>query len=60
MSPQAVREIRVRWPHSRYRWAEAHRLSWTPRSPASLHANVKSKAVSSPGRSFACTPAGDA
>ena len=29
-------------------------------SPASSHANVKSKAVSSPGRSSACTPTGDA
>jgi hypothetical protein len=29
-------------------------------SPASLHANVKSKAVSSPVRSSACTPTGDA
>src|SRR5262245_28371184 len=29
-------------------------------SPASLHANVKSKAVSSPVRSSACTPIGDA
>src|SRR5262249_46508409 len=27
-------------------------------SPASLHANVKSKAVSSPVRSSACTPTG--
>jgi hypothetical protein len=29
-------------------------------SPVSLHANVKSKAVSSPVRSSACTPTGDA
>src|SRR4029079_5177477 len=40
--------------------AEAHRLSWTPRSPVSLHANVRSRAVSTRVRAFGCTPAGDA